>query len=103
MPDCLHDDALPPRSHLGFVVVAIVRATSAAGNDGNDMYRYPASYSSVVSVGAVDATKVVGWFSQRNDQVNLVAPGVDIFSTVPGGCVRANTQPQHPTRKYFAN
>ena len=55
---------------------------AAAGNDGNTAYSYPASYSSVVSVGAVDSNKVVAGFSQKNDQVELSAPGVAVLSTV---------------------
>jgi subtilisin family serine protease len=44
---------------------------------------YPASYNSVVSVGAVDAAKVVASFSQKNSQVELAAPGVGVLSTTP--------------------
>jgi serine protease len=58
---------------------------AAAGNDGSTSKSYPASYSSVISVGAINRTKQLATFSQRNDQVDLVAPGVDIKSTFPGG------------------
>lgn len=60
-----------------------VLSVAAAGNDGNTGYSYPASYSSVVSVAAIDANKVVADFSQKNDQVDLAAPGVGVLSTVP--------------------
>jgi subtilisin family serine protease len=56
---------------------------SAAGNGGNSLYSYPASYSSVVSVAAVDANKEHADFSQTNDQVELAAPGVAVESTLP--------------------
>src|SRR5206468_1694693 len=39
--------------------------------------------SSVVSVAAVDSNKVVADFSQKNNQVELAAPGVSVLSTVP--------------------
>ena len=57
---------------------------AAAGNDGISTYGYPASYSSVISVAAVDSSKNVAFFSQFNDQVELSAPGVAVLSTIPG-------------------
>jgi serine protease len=56
---------------------------AAAGNAGNTAYSYPASYPSVISVAAVDINNVVADFSQKNDQVELAAPGVGVLSTVP--------------------
>lgn len=58
---------------------------AAAGNDGSTDYLYPASYPSVISVGAVNSNKQLASFSQRNDQVDLTAPGVSVRSTVPSG------------------
>ena len=58
---------------------------AAAGNDGNTAMSYPASYDSVVSVAAVDNTKTLADFSQRNSQVELAGPGVDVRSTYPTG------------------
>jgi subtilisin family serine protease len=37
----------------------------------------------VISVGAIDSNKTVASFSQKNDQVELAAPGVGVLSTVP--------------------
>jgi len=62
-----------------------VLAIAAAGNDGNTRNSYPASYSSVVSVAAIDSAKVVAPFSQQNAQVELAGPGVAVRSTVPMG------------------
>ncbi|WP_330543680.1 S8 family peptidase [Aeromonas hydrophila] len=62
-----------------------VLSVAAAGNAGNTSKSYPASYSSVVSVAAIDANKQLASFSQRNDQVELAAPGVSVLSTVPTG------------------
>lgn len=62
-----------------------VLSVAAAGNAGNTSKSYPASYNSVVSVAAVDASKQLAYFSQRNDQVELAAPGVSVLSTVPSG------------------
>jgi hypothetical protein len=56
---------------------------AAAGNDGNTDHSYPASYDGVISVAAVDSSKNLAGFSQRNDKVDLAAPGVGVLSTVP--------------------
>lgn len=56
---------------------------AAAGNDGNTRTSYPAGYSSVMSVAAVDDTKTIASFSQQNSTVEIAAPGVSVLSTVP--------------------
>ena len=65
-----------------------ILSVAAAGNDGNpanpiDLDSYPASYDAVLSVGAVDSTKALASFSQKNEQVELTAPGVAVLSTAP--------------------
>ncbi len=60
-----------------------VLSIAAAGNAGNTTTSYPAGYTSVVSVAAVDANEVLGTFSQRNRDVEIAAPGVSVLSTVP--------------------
>jgi len=60
-----------------------VLLVAAAGNFGNSQYSYPASYTSVMSVGAVDSSKNHVSFSQFNNQVDISAPGKDILSTFP--------------------
>jgi subtilisin family serine protease len=62
-----------------------ILSIAAAGNDGNTRNSYPASYSSVVSVAAVDVNKAWATFSQYNSQVELAGPGVGVLSTVPRG------------------
>jgi len=63
---------------------ADVLLIAAAGNDGNDELSYPASYSSVMSVAAVDETGLHAEFSQYTSQVEVAAPGEAILSTVAG-------------------
>ncbi len=58
-----------------------ILSVAAAGNGGGTAYAYPASYEAVISVGAVDQNNVVASFSRSNDQVDLVAPGVSVYST----------------------
>jgi len=55
---------------------------SAAGNRGISRYEFPASYSDVLSVAAVDKDLRRAHFSNFNDQVDITAPGEDIYSTV---------------------
>jgi len=54
---------------------------AASGNTGGTEKFYPASYSTVLSVAAVDYSNSHADFSQHNDAVNLAAPGVGILST----------------------
>jgi subtilisin family serine protease len=60
-----------------------VLIVAAAGNDGSEDLNFPASYQQTVSVGAVDRELAWAPFSQNNNRVDLVAPGVEIISTVP--------------------
>jgi serine protease len=60
-----------------------VLSFAAAGNDGNTVLSYPASYSVVISVGATTDADDRASFSQHNDQVELSAPGQSVLSTVP--------------------
>jgi subtilisin family serine protease len=66
-----------------------ILSVASAGNGGGTSYGYPASYSSVVSVGAVDELDQVATFSRQNDQVELVAPGVEVYSTYRDGSYRS--------------
>lgn len=59
----------------GSIVVA------SAGNDGNNIYNYPASYNDVISVGSIDNKLKVSDFSQHNNKVDVIAPGENILTT----------------------
>jgi subtilisin family serine protease len=60
-----------------------VLSIAAAGNAGTSAVSYPAGYSSVMSVAAVDATSAKASFSQFNSDVEIAAPGVGTVSTTP--------------------
>jgi len=62
-----------------------ILSIAAAGNAGTTAKSYPAGYTSVVSIGAVDANKQWASFSQYNEDVELSGPGVNVLSTVPMG------------------
>jgi len=63
----------------GVVVVA------AAGNNSSTAQFYPAAYSNTIAVAATNADDTLASFSSRGDWVDVSAPGVSIFSTVPTG------------------
>jgi len=59
---------------------------AAAGNSGNSVMSYPASYSSVMSVASLTQTitdPIRSSFSQYNSQVEISAPGANVLSTKP--------------------
>jgi subtilisin family serine protease len=60
-----------------------VLSFAAAGNGGSTATSYPAGYSSVISVAAVDSAGAIASFSQQNADVELAAPGVGVLSTTP--------------------
>lgn len=62
-----------------------ILSIAAAGNAGTSAASYPAGYSSVMSVAAVDEAKAWATFSQFNSKVEIAGPGVNVLSTVPTG------------------
>ncbi|HYF05686.1 MAG TPA: S8 family peptidase [Patescibacteria group bacterium] len=67
-------DAVQRAKAAGITIVA------ASGNTGGSV-SYPAAYSEVIAVGAVDASGNVASWSSRGPEVDIVAPGVNILST----------------------
>ena len=55
---------------------------AAAGNSGVEELQYPASYETVISVGASDPDDEKSSFSSYGSGVNILAPGSSIFSTL---------------------
>jgi serine protease len=55
----------------------------AVGNTGNTTPQYPASYPGAFGVGSVDARGQIASSSTRGSFVKVVAPGVNVRSTVP--------------------
>lgn len=78
-PNPLLRRAMDRLDELGTIVVA------AAGNEGVAEPRYPAAYPSVIGVGAADRSGARYARSNHGPWVELLAPGVEILSTVPGG------------------
>jgi subtilisin family serine protease len=63
----------------GVVVVA------AAGNYSSSSPFYPAYYANVMAVAATTDLDRLASFSDYGDWVDVSAPGISIYSTIPGG------------------
>ena len=77
-------DACDRAAAAGVLLVA------AAGNSGTwdgsgDNIIYPARYSCVVAVAATMSSDDRAYFSSTGPDLELVAPGYNIYSTIPGG------------------
>ena len=70
-------DAIDYAWNRGVVIVA------AAGNDGVSTPHYPAYYSNAIAVAATDNVDAKASFSTYGSWVDVAAPGVNIFSTLP--------------------
>jgi subtilisin family serine protease len=70
-------DAIVSAYNAGVVIVA------AAGNSGGAV-SYPAAYPEVIAVSATDQNNQIASFSSRGPEVDLAAPGVNIYSTYKG-------------------
>ncbi|WP_199622598.1 S8 family peptidase [Paenibacillus alkalitolerans] len=62
----------------------IVAAAGNRGFNSEGTIEYPAKYGSVIAVGAVDRQNNRAGFSSVGPELEIMAPGVDILSTVPG-------------------
>lgn len=71
------EDAVQKASDAGVLFVA------AAGNNRSDAPSYPASFDSVLSVGATDRNDARAIFSNYGPTVDIAAPGDGIYSTLP--------------------
>ena len=60
-----------------------VTIIAAAGNEGTSSKLYPAGYSNVISVSAIDEEYNKAEFSNYGRHITFCAPGVNIYSTMP--------------------
>lgn len=62
-------------------LAANITIVAAAGNSGINNMEYPAAFEGVISVGAVDSKNQLADFSTYGPSIDVVAPGVGIYST----------------------
>jgi len=79
-------DAIEYAYSQGVLIIA------AAGNDDTNMPFYPAAYPEVISVAATDQFDSKASFSNWGNWIELAAPGVDIYSTMPTYHVTLNDE-----------
>ncbi|MFK4753882.1 S8 family peptidase [Oceanobacter antarcticus] len=79
----LMEEVISVHNSLGILFVA------ASGNEGTNIDSqpsYPASYdiANIISVAAIDHNGNFAYFSNYGNSVDIAAPGVEIYSSVPG-------------------
>jgi subtilisin family serine protease len=77
------DDDPTLRDAINRAYAAGALTVAAAGNSGTSTPVYPAAYDHVIAVAAVDGSLQWASFSNYGSYIALVAPGVNILSTVP--------------------
>ncbi len=58
---------------------------AAAGNEASSSPEYPAYYANALAVAATTDLDKLAPFSEYGDWVDVGAPGISIYSTIPGG------------------
>jgi serine protease len=71
--------ALDRAEAAGIIVVA------AAGNASSSSVDFPAAFDTAIAVGAIDAHQTVATFSNHGPELDLAAPGVDVYSLAMHG------------------
>lgn len=82
--DCTQDE----EDAIDYAVQKGVTVVVSAGNKNEDVvktYNCPAHKKNVICVGAIDLRNVKADFSNYGSTLDVVAPGVGIYSCVPGG------------------
>jgi hypothetical protein len=78
--DALLHRVVQDMAAMGIVIVA------AAGNEGPDAPpSYPAAYPEVIAVTAVDQNLKNYMYANRGAHIDVAAPGVEIWTAMPGG------------------
>jgi thermitase len=86
---------LPHQEVVEYALRKGVTIVAAAGNDGAERLYYPGALPGVIAVGAVDDGGSVAPYSTYGAQVSFVAPGTDVYSSVPGNAYAFSTGTSH--------
>ncbi|MCY7919773.1 serine protease Isp [Bacillus vallismortis] len=65
------------------VLVVCAAGNEGDGNERTEELSYPAAYNEVIAVGSVSIARELSEFSNANKEIDLVAPGEQILSTLP--------------------
>ena len=79
----LGSSTTPPESLHNLIREAVAQGiviVAAAGNDSHAV-NYPARYDEVIAVAALDQGGCLATFTSKDETIDIVAPGVDIYST----------------------
>lgn len=75
------------REAINRALAAGIIVVAASGNGSKPgipaPVSYPAAYDGVVAVGAIDSASQIAEFSNQGPELDVVAPGVDVLSTLP--------------------
>ncbi len=66
-------------------LLSVAAAGNGVNGTGTPQINYPAAYQGVMAIGAIGRDRVRAAFSDFGPDLELVAPGVDVRSTVPRG------------------
>jgi subtilisin family serine protease len=73
------------KSSINYALSKNVVLVASAGNNNTSSPQYPAAYSGVITTAATDIFDKKASFSNFGSNVYVSAPGVNIFSSYPGG------------------
>jgi len=71
--------------NAGVVVVGAAGNNAGDADTSDDTVMYPGAYSNAIAVGATDSSDARASFSNYGPELDVMAPGVSILSTVMGG------------------
>ncbi len=77
--------SLPLQSAVNYASERGVTMVAAAGNSGTSVLSYPAAFPNVIAVGATDDADLRASFSNYGSDLDIMAPGVQVYSTQGGG------------------
>ena len=83
------NDSPSEREAIKRAVAAGIFIAAASGNESEEGIPapviFPAAYDGVIAVGAIDSKMTLASFSNQGAELDVVAPGVDVLSTVRVG------------------
>lgn len=67
------------------IAVCVASGNEGDSNESTNEYGFPGYYNECIEVSASDENFKLAYFSNNNDQVDVIAPGVNVLSTYMGG------------------